>query len=97
MSNSLIVHIREFFRPKLKCERLGHKSLEQITRGFSKPDSSRYYVAMNAERVRYYCPRCGHEHSSKVRETGGGFTSYSWPSSMADEFREKGFVSRNFV
>ncbi len=91
MANELIVLIREFFRPKLKCERLGHKSLEQVTKGYSKP-TDRYYVAMKAERVRCYCPRCGHEHSSTVRETGGGFTGFSWPMHMAEEFHRTGFV-----
>lgn len=92
MSNELIVHIREFFKPSLKCARVGHNSLEEVVSGYSKPEERRYYVAMNAERVRYYCTRCGHEHSNTIRETGGGFTGFSWPKPMADEFNRTGFV-----
>lgn len=92
MSNDLIVRIKEIFNPKLKCSRVGHKSLEEITEGYSKPGIGRRYVAMRAQRVRYYCTRCGFEFSNKIEETGGGYHSYSWPKHMADEFNKTGFV-----
>lgn len=89
--------IKELFKPRLKCERIGHQVDEIKVRGYSKPshDTSdwRYYVAMDAEKITSLCTRCGLIHKEEVIASYKGLTGYSWPQSMADEFEKTGFVA----
>lgn len=91
----MIRFLKEFFKPSLKCARLGHLHETKEIKGLidpSYPERS-WYVALKGKKVVEFCPRCGHIHSEELVPTGGGYQSTSWPKSMADEFKEKGFIA----
>ena len=82
--------IKELLKPKLKCARLGHKHVFRYYRGKERTQSS-YAVCDSVRGKIYYCPRCGKQHNRTV-ERRSGIQSWTAPSSMHEELREKGFI-----
>lgn len=85
--------IREFFKPKEKCARVGHKERLRLRKTYREPDvNERYYAVFKCEEEQEYCSRCKKPLSEWKVTDREGFTGYSMPSSMADRLRKNGVV-----
>jgi len=93
MSNCLR-WIKEFVSPKIKCKRLGHKSIYRKLKIRNK--TSYFYSCAAADWYYYFeeCPRCGKELDKEptFREHIDDYSSCSMPTSMWDDIRSKGYV-----
>lgn len=85
--------VREFFRPSLKCERLGHKPVREVRGpGYVMPSGSRSAVADGATIVRHICPRCRAELSDTTFEDRYPIHSLSMASSRMNKLRDCGYI-----
>lgn len=85
--------IREFFRPKEKCARIGHKEVLQHRQTYRDPEpEERYYAVFRCHEERKRCARCKAPLSEWDITDREGYTGYSMPTSMADELRRNGVV-----
>ena len=51
--------LREFFRPALKCARLGHQPCRELRETIRQPEARYASVADQCEESRTACARCG--------------------------------------
>lgn len=76
---------REFWRPALKCARVGH-AVADYRRTGTRRSSSPWYVAERVKQERQQCDHCGQALSewSDLPEYTRGFTGYSAPAAKHD-------------
>jgi len=89
----LLQYVKEFFRPELKCERLGH-CFDTVTRKIrKKPDYGRRVVVIDYKAKFLVCSRCrkieGEPFDLKEIDW---FSSCTMPESQWDEIREHGYL-----
>lgn len=84
--------IREFFRPSLKCERLGHSFRPETRQVAAEGGGFRNVITIYDESWEV-CSVCGAaEAIPDSRKMVTGFQSASLPSSFWNKMREDGFV-----
>lgn len=76
---------REFWKPALRCARVGHEAAIYHRRGTRRSNAYRY-VAEGVTQRRLQCSRCGTPESdwADLPETVRGFTGYSAPEATHD-------------
>lgn len=80
--------LREFFRPTLKCERLGHvEGFRQVRRGYT---SSRFGVADSVTQSRAFCPRCKTSLGKWIEDRRRKIDSLSMPTDDWDRLEADG-------
>lgn len=83
--------IKEFFRPKLKCRRVGHhiEKIQIIARVRSKRS---YVVCEDRYATLNKCVRCGHIEGIDLGGCKDSFQTVTMPIEMWDEIDSKGYV-----
>jgi hypothetical protein len=89
--------LSELLHPAEKCARVGHKFIFEWRLGYTRPEAPSLYrnVCDEVEQERRVCKRCEAVDPLApewVTISRHGMSGYSWPSSMAREFRENGEV-----
>lgn len=87
----MIRAIKEFFNPKLKCERIGHNEAE-IEKKIRKEGGGFRAVATDYKCKVKRCKRCHKESEPYDLKEYDSYTSVTMPSSMWDEIKEKGYL-----
>lgn len=82
--------INEFFEPKLKCDRVGHRWVSRNIR-IRKPGDA-LSIATDYKAKQLKCSRCGLEGDPYDLEYITYYSSVTMPDSMWSELREKGYL-----
>ena len=87
--------LKELFRPRLKCERLGHREEPQQRRTFRWPPESRWAgVADRCAEKRTVCGRCGAQLAPWAITERRPIDSLSMPQPDWDRLRTDGVLVR---
>lgn len=81
----------ELFNPKLKCERLGHKT-KTATFTVRKKCYERHAVVTDHTATQEHCTRCGEKGPMIIGDQTNWFSSCSMPQHMWDEMTKDGFT-----
>lgn len=84
--------IMEFFKPSLKCERLGHKDKSKsmvIRESYRGPLP---YVCFDSYVRLEVCQRCGHQGDLTRCTIKDRYSGVTMPSSDWDEMRKNGYL-----
>lgn len=82
--------IKEFFKPRLKCDRVGHQEEEIIENGYVYP--STFGVAAEGIKKFKRCARCYIEMSKPIYEEKEYIHSLSMPSNDWKILKANGFL-----
>ena len=86
--------IRELFRPRAKCERVGHRLIKIRHRVLLQPSTSWRGVADEAIRTQESCRRCGEPFGPPIDGERSSIQSLTLPADMARELRDAGVLIR---
>lgn len=81
--------IKEFFRPSLKCKRIGHVSVEASRK--IRTDGNYQYAAIDYKQTYIKCSRCGKFIKEVSREKLDCWNGCKMPTYMWDEIRANGY------
>lgn len=85
--------LKEIFRPRLKCRRVGHRPKEETRRTYRRPEACGSVVDGCREK-RTVCGRCREVLSGWEVTDREGYQSATLPSEMWDELKHDGVVVR---
>ena len=83
--------IKEFFKPSLKCRRVGHE-IVLSTKRIRRKSNRWHEVVADFDASFTFCKRCGHETKLLKEEKVDSFASCSMPDYMWKAMEKDGFL-----